>query len=187
LQIDHTLVSRDLLEVRFCCDLGDCRGRCCVEGDSGAPLSPDEIPMMEACQDQVRPYLSQAALDVLDRVGVCVTDADGDVVTPLVEGRECIYTVFSGDQAMCAFELAFLDGKSTFRKPLSCHLYPVRITSYRDYDAVNYHRWDLCKAACRLGAKKEVPLYVFLREPLIRKYGPSWYEQLCYAASHLEP
>lgn len=186
LQIDRTVISLDILRTFFCCDLDDCKGACCVEGDSGAPLDAEELSLMIECVEQVMPYMTDAGKEVVRQQGVFSFDPDGDVVTTLVNGKECAFTVFEDGKAFCAIEKAFLEGKSTFRKPVSCHLYPVRITRYRDFDAVNYHRWEVCSGACSPDAKKKVPLYVFLREPLIRKFGEQWYEQLCYAATHLD-
>lgn len=185
LQIDRTIISFEVLRTFFCCDLDDCKGACCVEGESGAPLEEAETAFMTESLEEVKPFMTEAGKEVVAREGVFVRDVDGELVTPLVAGSECAFTFFEDGKAFCAFEKAFLEGRISFRKPVSCHLYPVRITRYRDFDAVNYHRWDICSGACRQGAKKEVPLYVFLREPLIRKYGAEWYEQLCYAAVQL--
>ncbi len=191
--IDNTIVSEHLIEKKFVCDLNACKGECCVAGDSGAPLEFEEIAIMEEVLDKVKPYLPKDGLKAIEKQGVCVIDEDGDYTTPLVKGKHCAFTYFdhsdslsgvegSAPIAKCAIEQAFYDGKITWKKPISCHLYPVRITKYKDYDAVNYHQWDVCKPACDCGTKLNVPVYKFLREPLIRKYGDDWYKQLELAA-----
>ncbi|MGZ4033437.1 MAG: DUF3109 family protein [Bacteroidia bacterium] len=178
--IDNTIVSEHLIEKKFVCDLNACKGECCVAGDAGAPLDADEIAIMEDILDEVKPYLPKDGLKAIEKYGVFVIDEDdGEYVTPLVKGKHCAFTMFDENGiAKCAIEKAYYDGKISWKKPISCHLYPVRITKYKDYDAVNYHKWDVCKPACTCGAKLDVPVYKFLREPLIRKYGEGWYKQL---------
>lgn len=179
LQIGSTLVSLDLIQEHFMCDLEQCKGACCVEGDSGAPLEEAELEQLENSLPAVLPYLTEAGKASLKEYGAYVLDTDGDYVTPLVEGnRECAYTIFKGGIASCGIEKAWNDGKVSFRKPVSCHLYPVRIQSLKDYDAVNYHKWSICSPGCRLGKKNGMPLYVFLKDALIRKYGEDWYREL---------
>ncbi|MDQ3045912.1 MAG: DUF3109 family protein [Bacteroidota bacterium] len=176
--IDNTIVSEHLLEKKFVCDLNACKGECCVAGDSGAPLDLEEIAIMEDILDVVLPYLPKEGQKAIKKQGVFVIDDDGDYTTPLVKGAHCAFTIFDNGTAKCGIEQAFYDGKVSWKKPISCHLYPVRITKYKDYDAVNYHKWEVCKPACECGAKLDVPVYKFLREPLIRKYGEAWYKQL---------
>ncbi len=176
--IDNTLVSEHLLEKKFVCDLNACKGECCVAGDSGAPLEFGEIAIMESVLDKVKPYLPKDGLKAIEKQGVFVIDEDKDYTTPLVKGKHCAFTYFEDSIAKCAIENAFYDGKITWKKPISCHLYPVRITKHKNYDAVNYHKWEICKPACECGAKLDVPVYKFLREPLVRKYGEEWYKQL---------
>ena len=176
--IDNTIVSEHLLEKKFVCDLSACKGECCVAGDSGAPLELDEIAILEDILDEVLPYLPKDGVKAIKKHGVSVIDDDGDYTTPLVKGKHCAFTIFDKGIAKCGIEQAHLDGKVKWKKPISCHLYPVRITKYKDYDAVNYHKWEICKPACECGKKLDVPVYKFLKAPLIRKYGEAWYKQL---------
>lgn len=183
LQIGNTLVSLDVLDHHFVCDLEKCKGACCVSGDAGAPLEEHETAELEAVWPVVKDYLQEEGRESIARYGLYVHDMDGDLVTPLINGnRECAYTVFENGIARCGIEQAYLAGKISFRKPVSCHLYPIRIQPLKNYEAVNYDRWDICAAACKLGEKLKVPVYKFLREPLIRKYGEAWYEELEFAA-----
>ncbi len=184
--IDQTVVSEELLEKKFVCDLARCKGACCVEGESGAPLDKEELKLLEEVYPIVKDSLSKEGRESIEEQGVYVTDNEGDLVTPLVGGyRECAYTIFENGIAKCSIEKAYFEGKTKFRKPMSCHLYPVRITKYKSYDAVNYEKWSVCKPACKLGEELKMPVYVFLKEPLIRKYGVGWYAQLELVATHL--
>lgn len=176
--IDNTIVSEHLLEKKFVCDLNACKGECCVAGDAGAPLDEEEIAILEDIWDDVKPYLPKDGVKAIEKQGVFVIDEDGDYTTPLVKGKHCAFTIFDEGIAKCGIEQAFYDGKVSWKKPISCHLYPVRITKFKTYDAVNYHKWEVCKPACECGTKLNVPVYKFLREPLIRKYGKDWYKQL---------
>ncbi|MFH1120060.1 MAG: DUF3109 family protein [Bacteroidota bacterium] len=178
--IDDTINSDDLGKVCFVCNLGICKGACCVEGDAGAPLDEQEISELEDNLGYIKPFMTQSGIDVVEQTGVFDYDAHGHFVTPLVNGIECAFVVFSEEGiAGCAIEQAWETGKSKFRKPVSCHLYPVRISRYNDFDAVNYHQWHICRPALELGKKLNVPLYVFLKDSLIRKYGEKWYGKLC--------
>lgn len=176
--IDNTIVSEHLLEKKFVCDLNACKGECCVAGDSGAPLDVEEIKILEEVLNKVKTYIPNDGLKAIAKQGVYVIDEDGDYTTTLVKGKHCAFVYFENSIAKCAIEKAYIEGVITWRKPVSCHLYPVRITKYKDYDAVNYSQWDICKSACACGSKLNVPLYKFLKEPLIRKYGDNWYKQL---------
>jgi len=181
--IDNTIVSEHLLEKKFVCDLAACKGECCVAGDAGAPLDEDELEMLKKVLPKVKPYMQPEGIKAVEEQGVYVFDEDGELVTPLIDGKECAFTIFDDKGiAKCAIEQAYYDGKIKWKKPISCHLYPVRITKYKDYDAVNYHKWNVCRPACKCGEKLDVPVYKFLREPLIRKYGENWYKQLELAA-----
>jgi len=180
IEIRHTLVSLDVIEKTFSCNLKVCKGYCCVEGVSGAPLEEEETKILEQIYPAVRSFLSKKSLQVLQKEGLFVTDSDGDKVTPLVEGRECAYVVYDRGIASCAIEKAYLQGLISFRKPVSCHLYPIRIDKYEKYEAVNYHQWKFCNSARE--NPQAVPLYVFLKEALIRKYGEEWYRELCLVA-----
>ena len=170
----------DLLEKRFVCDLNACKGACCVAGDSGAPLDKEEIPILEKIVDKVKPYMVKKGVKAIEKHGVYVVDSDGDYTTTLVsEKGECAFVYFDDNKiAKCAIEKAYMEGKVDWKKPISCHLYPVRITAHKNYDAVNYSKWDVCKPACECGKQLDVPVYKFLKEPLIRKYGKDWFKQL---------
>lgn len=180
--IDNTIISEHLIEKKFVCDISACKGECCVAGDSGAPLELEEIGILEDILDEVKPYVPKDGWKAIVKQGVFVIDEDGDYTTPLMNGKHCAFTYFEEGIAKCAIEKAYYEGKINWKKPISCHLYPVRITKYKDYEAVNYHQWDICKAACTCGTKLDVPVYKFLKEPLIRKYGEDWYKQLELAA-----
>ena len=187
ISIGKTLVSTEVLEEQFVCDLQKCKGECCIAGDSGAPLEESELEEIDKYYEVVKPYLQSEAVESIEKLGHYLIDSDNDWVTPLLHGnRECVYTVFENGIAKCSFEKAFFEGKIPFRKPVSCHLYPVRITKFKTYDAVNYDRWDVCAAACKLGKSLKVPVYKFLKDSLIRKYGEDWYSQLEIAAHLLE-
>ena len=179
IQIDDTLVSLDLIERSFLCDLSHCKGQCCVEGDSGAPLEPGEEEELKRVLPEIWNDLLPEARTVIQSQGVAYTDSDGDRVTSIVGDKNCVFTCYDTDGVCkCAIEKAYREGRVSFYKPISCHLYPVRITQYTTFQAVNYHRWDVCKAAELLGKKEQVPVYQFLKEPLIRKFGQAWYDAL---------
>jgi Protein of unknown function (DUF3109) len=178
--IQNTLVSEDLLDEQFVCDLNACKGACCIEGDSGAPLELDETDHLEATWEAVQPYMRKEGIRAIEEKGMWQVDSDNDLVTTLVGQRgECSYVYFDNHGiAKCALEKAYLEGKTNWRKPLSCHLYPVRLAQLTDFIGVNYHRWQLCEPACECGSRLKVPVFRFLKEPLIRKFGTEWYEEL---------
>jgi hypothetical protein len=177
--VENAVISDDVAENFFVCNLEKCKGACCVEGDLGAPLTLDELPELEDALEAVLPYLSEAGRQEIARQGPYILDEDGDFSTPTIGGRECAYALYDGKGVLkCGIEQAYLDGKTPFRKPISCHLYPIRITQYDNYEALNYDRWDICSPACSFGQQLGVPVYQFLKEPLIRKYGEAWYEKL---------
>ena len=180
LAIGKTLVSEDLLEKKFVCDLSKCKGACCVAGDGGAPLEKSELRKLKAVFDDVKPYLTKKGKAAIQQKGLYTREPDGQYATPLVDKSfECAYAYFEADgTAKCAIEKAFNDGKIKFRNPISCHLYPVRISNYADYDAVNYEKWKICNTACELGKQLQVPVFKFVKEALVRKYGQKWYSQL---------
>lgn len=187
IQIDDTLVSLDLLECPFICDLGQCKGECCVEGDSGAPLEDEEVEELEKVLPVIWDDLSPEAREIIEKQGVAYVDSDGDLVTSIVDGKNCVFTCYDEDGTChCAIEKAYRQGKVSYYKPVSCHLYPVRVAKYPSYRAVNYDRWTVCKAAILLGQKENVPVYKFLKEPLIRKFGEEWYQQLEKVAEEWE-
>lgn len=177
--IQNTLVSLDLLERHFVCDLNACKGACCVKGDAGAPLTDDEINLLEDIIDDILPYLDEEGRAMIAEKGVFEIDVDGDKGTALLKNGRCAFALIDENGLVsCGIEKAEKAGSVSFKKPISCHLYPVRITEYKEYDAVNYNKWSICKPACDCGAKLNVPLYRFLKDALIRKYGAAWYEEL---------
>lgn len=187
-EIGNTVVSFELFEQQFCCDLGVCRGECCIEGDSGAPLEESELEKLEEVLPVVWDDLSEACKHEIDEHGVAYVDEDGDLVTSIVNGRECVFSYVdpADSTRKCAIEKAFREGKTDLYKPISCHLYPVRLVEYERFTAVNYHRWSVCECAERLGSKLKLPVYKFLKEPLIRKFGAEWYAELEKAAADYE-
>lgn len=179
LQIQNALVSLDLAEEFFVCDLAKCLGQCCIEGDAGAPITEDEKKKLEEVLPVVWDDLLPAAREVIERQGVAYTDEEGDLVTSIVDGRDCVFTTYApGGMCLCAVEKAFRERKCDWRKPMSCYLYPLRLTEYPDFTAVNYHRWKICKCARTLGRKEGVRLYEFMRGPLTERFGAEWYDEL---------
>lgn len=185
LAIGHTVISEDIFEKQFVCDLNACKGECCVAGDSGAPLDKKELKILDTLYPVIKPYMTEKGIKAVDKNGTYHLDDDGDYTTTLVsEGAECAFVYYDDQQiAKCAIELAHKEGKleayvDNWKKPISCHLYPIRITEYKEYDAVNYHAWHICKPACECGKQLQVPVYLFLKEPLIRKYGEAWFEEV---------
>lgn len=176
--IENTLISDDIAKVQFCCDLTKCFGACCIEGDAGAPLDEDEISVLEDNLEKIKPFLTNDGLEVIENCGVFDYDIDGNFVTPLINNKNCAFLYFENKIAKCAIEKAFIEKKIKFQKPISCHLYPIRITKYEDYDAVNYHKWTICEDACKNGQRQKILLYKFLKIPLIRKYGRHWFKKL---------
>ena len=174
----NTLISEDIFEKNFICNLEKCKGACCVEGESGAPITEDEIKILEKELKNIRPFLSEAGKQAIAKFGVWEKDKEGDTVTTCLSTGECNFSVYENGILGCGIEKAFKAGKTDFRKPISCHLYPIRITKVAEYDALNYNRWDVCKPACALGNKLHVPVYKFLKEALIRHYGATWYHEL---------
>ncbi len=179
LQIGETIVGLDVVEEHFCCDLKACKGWCCVDGESGAPLEDCEVPVLEEVLPHVWNDLSPEAQAVINRQGVAYQDTDGDMVTSIVNGKDCVFTYYNEQgHCSCAIEKAYREGRIDFYKPISCHLYPIRLQKYRDFIAVNYHEWSICKPAFCLGRSLKLPIYKFLKEPLIRCFGEEWYAEL---------
>ena len=177
-QLGNTVISLDLLEEYFVCDLQECKGACCVLGDSGAPLDVDEADTLSDIFEIVKPYMQPQGVAEVLKSGCSVIDSDGDLVTPLIDGKECAYAYFDKGIAKCAIEKAYLEKKISFRKPVSCYLYPVRVKKIHDLVAVNYHKWDVCSKAVINGKKLNTPSYVFLKEPLTQRFGQDWYNEL---------
>ncbi len=182
IQIDDAIVALDIIEENFLCDLSACMGECCVEGESGAPLEKEEVVVLEEILPLVWDDLSPEAQKVIQKTGVAYKDTDGEMVTSIVNGKDCVFTYYDEKGiCKCAIEKAHKEGKTDFYKPISCHLYPIRLQKYRDFTAVNYHRWSVCKAAVAFGNKEGLKIYQFLKTPLIRKFGEAWYYELCIA------
>lgn len=186
LQIENTVISLDVIEQEFICDLQACLGACCIEGDAGAPLEEEEKTKIEEILPLIWEDLSPAAQEVIKEQGVAYIDEDKDLVTSIVNGKDCVFTCYEkGGMCHCAIEKAYREEKTDFYKPVSCHLYPIRVDKYPTFSALNYHKWKICGAAQVLGRKHGLKVYEFLKEPLIRKFGESWYQQLDIAAKHL--
>lgn len=186
IEIDNVLVSTDIFTEYFCCDLDACKGICCVEGDAGAPVTIDEIAGIEDAIDTVWDDLSATAQAVIDKQGVAYTDRDGDLVTSIVGGKDCVFTCYEKGCCLCALERAWRAGKTAFCKPISCALYPIREKKLSNgMVALNYNRWDVCHDAVKKGNELRLPVYSFLRDPLVRRFGEDFYQQLCDAAQLL--
>ena len=183
IQINDTLVSLDVVERFFECDLDTCLGECCIEGDAGAPLLPEEKERLDALLPDVMPYLLPAAREVARQQGSSYVDEEGDLVTSIVNGKDCIFTCYApGGKCLCVLEKLRREGRTEFFKPISCSLYPIRLKDYGGMTAVNYHRWKICKCAEILGRKNGVRIYEFLKDPLIRRFGERWYDELALTA-----
>jgi len=194
LQVGDVLLTSEILTERFCCDLTACKGACCIEGDAGAPVTLDEVGEIEDCLDTVWDDLSATAQSIIDRQGVAYTDTEGDLVTSIVGGKDCVFTYYDDIKdfdtqqpiegcCLCALEKAFRAGKTRFCKPISCALYPIREKALGNgLTGLNYNRWNVCKAAIEKGKTEDLPLYRFLEGPLRRRFGDAWYEELCEVA-----
>jgi len=176
--LGKTLISDEVITTFFSCDLDQCKGACCVEGDAGAPLEEEEISMLEDHIEKILPFMAPDGAREIQALGVFDYDAEGKFVTPLVKGKECAYLFFDHDIARCAIEKAFQEKKIPFRKPISCHLYPIRIKTTPINDILNYHQWPICRKALVKGNNEKIPLYLFLEEALVRKYGRNWFNRL---------
>nr|WP_315347162.1 DUF3109 family protein [Hoylesella enoeca] len=186
IQVGNVLLSSDILTERFCCDLEACKGICCVEGDAGAPVTLDEISSIEDALDTVWNDLSASAQAVLDKQGVAYTDREGDLVTSIVGGKDCVFTCYDDGVCLCALEKSYRTGATKFCKPISCALYPIREKRFDGgLIGLNYHRWTVCRDAVKKGRALDLPLYKFLKAPLIRRFGAEWYRELCEVAKEL--
>lgn len=186
IEIGRTLISLDIFEKQFLCDILKCKGACCIEGDSGAPLTNEEAEIIERDYSAFENLLPKKHKKEIEKQGFSLIDSDGDLVTPLVNNRQCAYSFYDERGILkCAIEKAHFDGKTKFRKPVSCHLFPIRITEYKRYDAINYEKLDICKPGRECGVSEKLPIYKFLKEPLIRQYGEEWYKEVEIAAEHL--
>jgi hypothetical protein len=178
ISLENTLLSDDIKSTFFSCDLEKCHGACCVEGDAGAPLEEEEISLLEDHIDEIRSFMVAGGIEEVEMTGVFDYDAEGKFVTPLIRGGACAYVYFEGEIARCAIEKAYREGKIPFAKPISCHLYPIRIKSTRTGDLLNYHQWPICSEALKRGKRENLPLFRYLEGALVRKYGQDWYDLL---------
>jgi len=181
-EIGNKLVSASLLEKRFVCDLNACKGACCVEGDAGAPVTLAEISMLESILEKVKPYMTEKGIEAVENTGVFYMDEDNDSVTTLMDGGACAFTVFEEDgTAKCGIEKAYYDKEIKWKKPLSCELFPIRVKEYTQFTAVNFEEIDICKPACSCGEKLNIPVYRFLKAPIIRGFGEEFFNELVEA------
>ncbi|MBV6647179.1 MAG: DUF3109 family protein [Cyclobacteriaceae bacterium] len=179
IQLDHTIISSDIEKEFFVCDLEKCKGACCVEGDLGAPLEEEELDEIDKVLEIVKPYLPAEAVQVLEVEGGYVIDEEGDFSTTTINRKECAFAFYDQTGILkCGIEQAWKDGKTSFQKPISCHLYPIRVKKIGEYEALNYDRWSICSPACGHGKRLGVPVYKFLKSALIRKFGEEWYQSL---------
>lgn len=178
-QIQDTIVSFDVITREFCCDLTKCHGTCCVEGDAGAPVTTEEIAQIEEILPVIWDKLSSSAKEVIQSKGICYPDPEGELVTQIVNGKDCVFTLHDADGCCyCAIERAYREGKIGFMKPISCHLYPIRIKRIGQCWGLNYDKWDVCQAATIKGHRERIPVYKYLKEPLVRRFGQEWYDEL---------
>ncbi len=179
MKVGDVLVSDDIRDKEFVCNLEKCKGACCVEGDYGAPLLQEELSILEEIYPKVKKYLSPEGIKEIEKQGTHTIDDDGELCTPIISGRECVYAIYDERKILkCGIEQAHKAGDIDWKKPISCHLYPIRVTKKKDFEALNYNKWHICTPACVLGKELQVPVYKFLRDPLIRKYGEPWYNEL---------
>ncbi|WP_418636463.1 DUF3109 family protein [Winogradskyella sp.] len=178
-QLGKTIVSEDIIEKDFVCNLSACKGACCIDGDAGAPIDKDEVKILEDIYPKVKPFLRQEGIDAIEAQGTSITSSFGDFETPLINGADCAYVIFDEKKtALCAIEEAYNQGEIQWKKPVSCHLYPIRVKEYTEFSGVNYEKWEICDDACTLGKELQVPIYKFVKEALIRKFGEDWYAEL---------
>ena len=186
LQIQDTILSLDILNENFCCDLTKCKGYCCVHGDSGAPLEENEAEWLKKNYEKIKPYMRKEGIDAVAKHGKTVIDSDNDTVTPLINNEECAFVIFENEIATCSIEKAFLEKKIPFRKPISCYLYPIRAKKYEKFTGLNYDRWDICKHAVKLGKEKNIKVFEFVEDALNIKFGKQWVKELKIAAKELQ-
>ncbi len=186
-EIQDKVVSLDLFEKKFVCDLNACKGACCIEGDAGAPITEEEIAILEDDLEFIKPYMRPEGIAEVEKTGVFYMDWDNEPVTTLVNGAECAFVFFDEKGiTKCAIEQAHKDGKTNFKKPISCHLYPIRAQKYAEFEALNYNEWKICAPACACGENLNVKVYKFLKEPIVRAYGEAFYEEMEIVDRELE-
>jgi len=185
-QLGKTILSEEIIENDFVCNLTACKGACCIDGDAGAPLEDNETEILVDIYSDIKPLLRPEGIDAIEDLGAFVKGDDGEWETPLINGSECAYVIFTENKtAKCGFEEAYDQGIIKWKKPISCHLYPIRIKEYTELTAVNYHKWEICDPACSLGVELKVPIYKFVKEALVRKFGQKWYHDLEKIASEI--
>ena len=178
IQLGKTLISEEIIDKDFVCNLSACKGACCVDGDAGAPLEESELKILMDIYPKVKPFLRPEGIKAIEEQGLFTT-SDGEHETTLIDGKDCAYVTFDEkNTAMCVIEEAYNQGEISWKKPISCHLYPVRVEDYSEFSAVNYHKWQICDDACTLGKELQVPVYKFVKQALIRKFGEDWYAEL---------
>ena len=186
-QLGKTIVSEDIIEKDFVCNLSSCKGACCIDGDAGAPLDENETRILKDIYPKVKPFLRQKGIDAIEKQGTSITTAFGELETPLINGADCAYVIFDDKKtALCGIEEAYNQGEVHWKKPVSCHLYPIRVKDYSEFSAVNYDKWEICDDACSLGKELQVPVYKFVKEALIRKFGENWYNELEKVANKIK-
>ena len=178
IQIGKTLISDDILEKEFVCNLSSCHGACCIDGDAGAPLNKDELEILNEIFPKIKGLLRPEGVKAIEELGTFTTNDFGEYETTLINEKDCAYVIFDGKTALCGIEQAYNQGLINFKKPISCHLYPIRVREFNEFTALNYDKWHICDDACTLGKELQVPVYQFLKEPLQRKFGKEWYEEL---------
>lgn len=178
IQLGKTIISEDIIEKDFVCNLSACKGACCVDGDAGAPLEESELKILMDIYPKVKPFLRKEGIKAIEEQGLFTT-TEGENETTLIDGKDCAYVVFDDNEtAMCGIEEAYNQGEVSWKKPISCHLYPIRVQDYSEFSAVNYHKWQICDDACTLGKELQVPVYKFVKQALVRKFGEDWYTEL---------
>ncbi|PIA79170.1 hypothetical protein BFR04_06525 [Gaetbulibacter sp. 4G1] len=178
-QLGKTIVSEDIIDKDFVCNLSACKGACCIDGDAGAPLDKEEVQILKDIYPKVKPFLRKQGVEAIEQQGTHIVTDFGDLETPLINNADCAYVIFDEkNTALCGIEEAYNQGEISWKKPVSCHLYPIRVKEYSEFSAVNYNKWQICDDACTLGKELQVPVYKFVKEALIRKFGEDWYMEL---------
>ena len=186
IEIGDKVVSSELFSEEFVCDLNSCKGICCIEGDDGAPLTKLETRILDTEYENIKPYLREEGIEQIEKNGAYYFDRFNEPVTQLVNNKECAFATFDEKGwAQCGIEQAHKDGKTHFKKPISCHLYPIRVKKFKNFEALNYDRWDICSCACELGQNLKVKVFQFLKEPIMRQYGENFYHELELVDSEL--
>lgn len=186
-QLGKTIVSEDIIKKDFVCNLTACKGACCIDGDAGAPLEADEVTILKEIYPKIKSFLRPEGVKAIESQGTSITTEFNELETPLINGADCAYVIFDEHKtALCGIEEAYNQGMIDWKKPISCHLYPIRTKDYSEFSAVNYDQWHICDDACVLGKELQVPIYKFVKEALIRKFGENWYTELEKVAENIQ-